>query len=467
MPALPRHESERSLTTQQPSPLAPEGIGGKMYGLVAENAKAASGALETVYDAGQKWNKEVNTMRANQSMYAMRLDVQGISERAAVEQDPNKVEEYKKEIANAYEKYNTGFTDPRISAEVQQKLGYESLSAQIQLDGLFKKKMIVQQRASSSDQATDMVNHPTGDLTADIQRVKDFYDGSVNPLDGLENVNLKIYSPEERQKLRVESEKDMKMNTFLQEFRNDPKKAEQKFEANAYGMTIEDQEKARSKIKEIKRMDREAQTENVANASLAIFSGDMTEKTIDKMIEVNKSDASQGVTEKQGMQLKAALYRDISARIGVKEFKEQKKAIDFIFADAKQDRMTMYESVLNAYKDGVTPEESGFLHKIATMKKDVIFARKAADGKKFLETLLGARAKDIKEETENMLRYAQRISNGMEPEEASRETALEVVQRDHPATVGDPDLAGTFSPTKGFRPVQKVKRDESSTGKGR
>ena len=42
-----------------------------------------------------------------------------------------------------------------------------------------------------------------------------------------------------------------------------------------------------------------------------------------------------------------------------------------------------------------------------------------------------------------------------------------LVAEDHPAVVGDPNLAGTFSPTKGFKPVTKVKRDESSAGKGR
>jgi hypothetical protein len=101
------------------------------------------------------------------------------------------------------------------------------------------------------------------------------------------------------------------------------------------------------------------------------------------------------------------------------------------------------------------------------MKKDVVFATKAAAGKKFLETLLGAKAIDVEDQTKNLLIYAQRISNGSSPDEAARETAFDIEKKEHPALVGDPDLAGTFSPTKGFRPVTKVKRDESSTGKGR
>lgn len=446
MPDFPRYNSTGQMTTQKPQPDAPQDAEGAIQGQLAKVATEAQGAVV-------KWDKAVRSMRNTQAEFNLKSSVMALEEKAQNDPDPNNYESYEKEIDKAYEQSGAADTE----AQLQLKLLAES--SKIRMRGEFRKKAIYQDRGNTADIIAMHVANPVlGGRGDTMEYIKSMMQTKVD---------AGTFNEEEAQKVIMEADKDIRMNAFLRDFRSNPKEAEKKFEENAYGFTVETAEKARVKMKEINRMNRESQTANVADASLRIFSGDLTENEINAGIEANRQDASLGWTEKQGATLKQALYRDVKARIGAKEYEKQKKAIDYIFSDSQQDKLTMYEAVLNAYKDGINPEEAGFLKKIVDAKKDIVFANKAAAGKKFLETLLGAKAKDVGEQTRNLLIYAQRISAGASPESAAQETAFDIVKGDHPAVVGDPDLAGTFSPTKGFRPVTKVKRDESSTGKGR
>jgi hypothetical protein len=37
---------------------------------------------------------------------------------------------------------------------------------------------------------------------------------------------------------------------------------------------------------------------------------------------------------------------------------------------------------------------------------------------------------------------------------------MDVIKEDHPAVVGDPDLAGVFTPGKGYASIPKVKNEK-------
>ena len=70
--------------------------------------------------------------------------------------------------------------------------------------------------------------------------------------------------------------------------------------------------------------------------------------------------------------------------------------------------------------------------------------------------------KDSQKETQSLLAYAKKIAGGTSPEQAAQQTAVDIIQQDHPATVADPDLVGAFSPKKGYKNIPKVKNESSS-----
>lgn len=302
-------------------------------------------------------------------------------------------------------------------------------------------------------------------VTSDIQNYatvpdekKPFYEKMLK-YNIAEGVRRGFLNETAAQKLQYDSIQDARYNAFLTDFRAKPEETEAKFLAGKYGLDIETSEKARVRLKEIKAIRREAEGELYGDMSLRVTTSQLSEKEIDAAVEAYKLNSNEGITPAHGKSLKSALYKDITKRIGAKEYAKHKKAIDFIFSNSTQDRMKGYEAILEAYDDGLTSDESAFLTKILRTKKDVTFANKAAAGKKMLEQLFGARPKDVAYETKSLLNYARRIANGSDPEQAAQDTAMEVIKEDHPAVVANPDLAGAFSPRKGYKAIPKVKQE--------
>ena len=255
-----------------------------------------------------------------------------------------------------------------------------------------------------------------------------------------------------------------KFNTFLSDFRSDPVATEKKFSKDSYGMDIETAEKARSKLKELKVMQREQEGNLYGDMSLRVLTGEITDDEINGSIAANKANPNDGITEAHGKTLLAARYRDVSQRIGQKQFEKYKKAVDFVFSGSSQDRFNGYDAILEAYENGLDKEDTKFLKEVLDTKKDITFANQAASGKKLIETLFGARPKDVQKETQALLSYAKRIANGATPDQAARQTSIEVIQEEHPATIADPDLVVAFTPGKGLKNIPKVKRESSSGG---
>lgn len=275
-----------------------------------------------------------------------------------------------------------------------------------------------------------------------------------------EGVKFGFLRESEAQKLQYDSNQSSRLDRFINDFRISPEDTEKKFLAGHYGMDIETSEKARVRLKQIKTIRREAEGELYNDLALKVTMGQVSDKMIDQAMADYNANSNEGITPAHGKKLKEALYRDIKTRIGVKEYIKYKKAIDFVFSSSQQDKIKGYEAILAAYTDGLTPDETNFLNKILQTKKDVIFANKAAAGKKMLEQLFGARPKDVERETKALLAYAKRIANGLDPEEAAKETATDIIKEDHPTVVANPDLAGAFSPTKGYRNIPKVKQEK-------
>lgn len=446
MPDFPRYESKGELTTQQPSIQAPTDNTGET------TAKAGETIGSAIQTNTLKWSNAVDTIQKTTSQANFKAGMLDIQTRAANDPNYNNSDQYLKEIEKLKSESLKGFSSKTAETEMAIDLEYESKVGKIGIDNLYKKKFIDVGQASTRNLLEIEAQNPTPNSEKAIDSIL------------ATQVEKGIYGHEAAYVLGEQYKKQAKFNSFLIDFRNDPVAAEKAFNKNAYGMDIETAEKARSKLKEIKALQKEQQTSLYGDMSLGIMTGQVSEQSIDEAVMANKLNPNNGITEIQGKQLKTALYRDVTQRIGAKQFKTYKKAIDFVFSDSAQDRFRGYEAILQAYSDGLTPDESNFLKKVLDTKKDATFAAKSASGKKFLENLLGARPKNMEKETKVLLEYAKRIANGSTPEAASQETALQVIQEDHPAVVGDPTLAGAFTPSKGFKNIPKVK-SESTAGR--
>lgn len=445
MPSFPRYESKGQLTTQQPSVQAASDTSGEV---LQQGAKALGAVSDTV----TKWSNAVDTIQKTTSQSNFKVGMLDIQTRAANDPNYNNSDDYFKEIEKLKHESLKGFSSKTAETEMAIGLDAESRIGKIQIDGLYRKKLIDVGQASTRNLLELESQNPSIDSEQVIDSILEV------------QVQKGIYGHEAADVLGDQYKKQAKFNSFLIDFRNNPVEAENKFSKDAYGMDIETAEKARSKLKEIKAIQREQQTDLYGNMSLGIMTGQTSEQAIDEAIMANKANPYEGLSEARGKQLKEALYRDVTQRIGAKQFDKYQKAIDFVFSDSAQDRFKGYEAVLQAYKNGLTADESQFLQKVLDAKRDKTFAAKAQAGKLFLWGLLSERPKNMEKETKVLLEYAKKIANGATPEVAAQKTALEVVQEDHPATVADPTLAGAFTPTKGFKNIPKVK-NESSTGR--
>lgn len=445
MPDFPRYNSKAQPTTQLPAVQAAEDTSGQM---LEQAAKVGT----IVQDAASKWSNALDTIQKTTASANFKTGLLDITNRAQNDPNYNNSDQYFKEIEKLRSENLKGFSNKAAEQEAAIDFGYQSKVAQIQIENLYKKKMIDVGQASTLKLIDSEVNNPN--------------DSSLQSIKTLLNTQTAagIIDHKDAYKLYEDAEKKFKFNSFLRDFRLDPVAAEKKFNKNSYGMDVETSEKARSKLKELKVLQREQEGEVYSDMSLKVATGELTDDDINLAMQANKLNPNEGITEAHGKQLLAARYRDITQRIGNKEFKKYKQALDFVFSSSAQERVKGYEAVLDAYENGLDGEEVKFLNQIIKTKKDVVFANKAAAGKKLIETLFGARPKNVESETRALLDYAKRIANGTSPEQAAQQTTLDVIQKDHPAVVADPTLVGAFSPSKGYKNIPKVK-NESAAGR--
>lgn len=442
MPDFPRYQSKGQLTTQQPSVEAPTDTTGQM---LETGAKVAG----QVSDVALKWSNAVDTIQKTTAQANFKTGMLDITQRA--QNDPNykNSDQYFREIDKLKTDNLKGFQSKTAETEMAIEFGYDSQVGKIQIDNLYKKKL------GDVGQASILKNleHMSTNANDLEKRIDKFLAPQIRD---------QIISHEQAYKLKEKYVTQGKFNSFLQDFRSNPVEAEKKFNKDAYGLDIETAEKARSKLKELKVLQKEQEGNLFGDMTLKLTTSELSEDEIDEAIALNKNNPNEGITEAHGKRLKDGLYKDVTKRIGTKEFKKYKQALDFVFSSSAQDRIKGYEAVLEAHNEGLDKEETKFLKQILDTKKDVVWANKAASGKKLIETIFGARPKDIQKETQSLLAYAKRIAKGASPETAAQETAIDIIQQDHPATVADPTLVGAFTPSKGFKNIPKVKSESSS-----
>ena len=441
MPVFPRAHSDRALTTKQPRALDQKA---DIRTDAADRTKVATDALSDMTAATQKWQQHIDKLQKDTALYNYKVGAQEISNEAVLNQDLSKRGEYFKRIENLKKEVTKGLPAGVVNS-MTPELDYYSNMTTLGVEHEFRTKEIYAGIAIGTADIQFQVNNPTPESEKLIAKRAE------------RMVKEDLINEKEAYKLIADATDDVRFNRFLMEYREDPVAAEKKFNSKEYAMTITTREKAFSKLKELKRLYREAENDRYQNMGLDIMTGTLSEDTIDQQMAMNERNPNEGITLAHGKQLKKALYRDVKSRIGAEQYKKTKKAIDFVFSDSEYNKIKMYESVLAAYADGLDADDSKMLNEITRLKKDKAWRAKNGIGHNLVEMFFDMAGwspdKDLERRTEAVLNYGRKIVSGMDPEQAGKEVVIDELKKEHPALVVNENLDATFSPTKGFRSV--------------
>ena len=166
MPDFPRYNSKAQPTTQQPSVQAPEDTSGK---IMQEVGKIG----QDVAEIGFKWQNAVNTVQKTTATNNFKLGMLDIQNRAANDPNYNNSDQYFKEIEKLKTDNLKGFSDKAVENEMASEFNYAGKVGQIQIDGLFKKKLIDVGQANTLKFIDTELNNPNDNSLSNIQNVLD------------------------------------------------------------------------------------------------------------------------------------------------------------------------------------------------------------------------------------------------------------------------------------------------------
>ena len=160
MPNFPRYESKGQLTTQQPSPLAPEDNTGKMVQAAGEVGKNA-------IEIGLKWKQATDTIQKTTAMANFKTGMLDIQDRAGQDPDYNNSDKYFKEIEKLRSDNLKGFKDKQVEQEMASEFNYSSRVGQIQVENVYRKKTVAVGQANSL-KMLDILSQNPNTTEADI-----------------------------------------------------------------------------------------------------------------------------------------------------------------------------------------------------------------------------------------------------------------------------------------------------------
>ena len=163
MPQFPRYQSKAQLTTQQPSVQAAEDTSGEVIQKVGEVGK-------TIQDISLKWSNAVDTIQKTTSTANRKASFLDITTRATNDPNHNNAEQYYKEIDKSIVDNQKGFSSKTAETENLIEANYDAQVAKIQIQNLYKKKMIDVGQTSSLKIIDAEVNNPTENSLANIRR---------------------------------------------------------------------------------------------------------------------------------------------------------------------------------------------------------------------------------------------------------------------------------------------------------
>jgi len=243
MPQFPRYESQRQLTTQQPSFLASESAKGKILESVGESASKLQGSLQEIAD---KWQNATDTIQKTVAASNFKAGVLDILQRAEVDPRYNNSDQYLKEIEKMKVGSLQGFSSKSAERETAVNLDYESKVARVQIQNIYRKKMI------NAGQAATMKS-----LDMEIAGLYPGWEDRIVKSLGAQ-AQAGVFSVKDAYNLQKEYAKRGKYNSFLRDLQDNPSLAKNNLSKNAYDLEPAELEKAKKLQDSAAKRDNEA-----------------------------------------------------------------------------------------------------------------------------------------------------------------------------------------------------------------
>lgn len=221
MAEFPRYFSKASATTQQPSFLAPESTEGQRTEQIAKVAGVAQ-------EATAKWGLAYQEAQKTQAELNQRTQLDDLVARAEADPDYNALEKYQQESEKITKDSLSGFKNQFTKGEATAKANYYKSTADRQLQGIFRKKMVDNQQANTMRLLDLEAKNPT---EATFGRMKEIID---------KQKSLGFLSDTDALKLEEKYTKQAKQNAFLGDLSADPSAAEENLSKNAYGFDFKE-----------------------------------------------------------------------------------------------------------------------------------------------------------------------------------------------------------------------------------
>lgn len=270
MPDFPRYESKAQIAPRQTSVQATDDTGPAML----EGVGKIGGVVQ---DATLKWSNAVDMIQKTTATANFKTGMLDITNRAANDPDYNNSESYFKEIEKLKTDSLKGFSSKSAEAQAAIDFGYDGKVAQIQIQNLYKKKMIDVGQASTL-KLLDM-EAASGSEGLD-ERVRNV----LAP-----QIQAGVISHEAAYKLEKEYIRKGKYNSFLSDLNASPAETDKKLSNNEYDFDIDQLEKARNLYdSESKKI--QAVTEN--DVLTSYLNGDpIGEEDVKQLLNDGKIDA--------------------------------------------------------------------------------------------------------------------------------------------------------------------------------
>src|SRR3990167_8624092 len=219
MPNFPRQQSKAVPTTQMPSVGAVESTEGK---ILEQGAKVAQG----VQDNAIKLTNAFDTVQKTTATANFKEGMADILQRAQNDPNYNNSDQYIREIEKLRTDNLKGFVSKSAETEAAINFRYESKIGQIQLDNLYKKKMIDVGQASTLRLLDIEAKNPSPDMEARMSAIL-----SQQVQDG-------IFGYKDAFTLQQKYVKQGKYNAFLRDGNKDGLDAEQMAKAVRYEQSM-------------------------------------------------------------------------------------------------------------------------------------------------------------------------------------------------------------------------------------
>lgn len=288
MPDFPRYESKGQLTTQVPSAGAVQETGGQM---MEQAGKVFGQTAETML----KWGQALDTIQKTTSTANFKSGMADILNRAQNDPDYNNSAQYVQEMEKLKSQNLKGFQSKTAETETAIEFGYESKVGQIQLDNIYKKKVIDVGQASTLKIIDGEVNNPTFKSLGNIKKTLQA------------QVDAGVYSEEAAYRLYQKANDDIGVNRISKDLYSaqTPEQVEQVSQNitsgvyEQYGVTIDPDKKKslleiadRAKINTEKRLQAqqvEAIAKNRVDKISQIASGQVPFENLD-MTQISAAD---------------------------------------------------------------------------------------------------------------------------------------------------------------------------------